>query len=45
VSAFMNKVRKLGFVTYNGTLEVHNSLMNVVLHDNPHLGRRSGRAE
>lgn len=40
VSFFMNKFRKLGFVKYNGVLEVHNSLLNVVLHDNPHLRRR-----
>jgi CRP/FNR family cyclic AMP-dependent transcriptional regulator len=33
VSFFMNKFRKLGFVKYNGTLEVHSSLLNVVLHD------------
>jgi CRP/FNR family transcriptional regulator, cyclic AMP receptor protein len=33
VSFFMNKFRKLGFVSYNGTLEVHSSLLNVVLHD------------
>ena len=33
VSFFMNKFRKLGFVGYNGTLEVHSSLLNVVLHD------------
>ena len=39
VSTFMNKFRKLGFINYNGTLEVHNSLLNVVLHDNPHLRR------
>jgi CRP/FNR family transcriptional regulator, cyclic AMP receptor protein len=37
VSMFMNKFRKLGFIEYNGALEVHNSLLNVVLHDNPHL--------
>jgi len=37
VSTFMNKFRRLGFIHYNGTLEVHNSLLNVVLHDNPHL--------
>jgi CRP/FNR family cyclic AMP-dependent transcriptional regulator len=37
VSTFMNKFRKLGFIEYNGHLEVHNSLLNVVLHDNPHL--------
>jgi CRP/FNR family cyclic AMP-dependent transcriptional regulator len=41
VSTFMNKFRKLGFIKYNGVLEVHNSLLNVVLHDNPHL-RRDG---
>jgi CRP/FNR family transcriptional regulator, cyclic AMP receptor protein len=31
VSTFMNKFRDLGFITYNGDLEVHNSLLNVVL--------------
>ncbi|KRB16407.1 Crp/Fnr family transcriptional regulator [Mesorhizobium sp. Root695] len=40
VSTFMNKFRKLGFIRYNGDLEVHNSLLNVVLHDNPHLRGR-----
>jgi len=33
VSFFMNKFRKLGFVKYNGTLTVHSSLLNIVLHD------------
>jgi CRP/FNR family cyclic AMP-dependent transcriptional regulator len=33
VSFFMNKFRRLGFIKYNGTLEVHSSLLNVVLHD------------
>ena len=33
VSFFMNKFRKLGFVDYNGGLQVHSSLLNVVLHD------------
>jgi CRP-like cAMP-binding protein len=33
VTFFMNKFRKLGFVSYNGHLEVHSSLLNVVLHD------------
>lgn len=37
VNYFMNKFRKLGFIDYNGALEIHNSLLNVVLHDNPHL--------
>jgi CRP/FNR family cyclic AMP-dependent transcriptional regulator len=39
VSFFMNKFRKLGFIEYNGELKVHNSLLNVVLHDNPGLRR------
>jgi CRP/FNR family transcriptional regulator, cyclic AMP receptor protein len=39
VNTFMNKFRDLGFINYNGSLEVHNSLLNVVLHDNPHLRR------
>jgi CRP-like cAMP-binding protein len=33
VSFFMNRFRKLGFVEYNGTLSVHRSLLNVILHD------------
>jgi CRP-like cAMP-binding protein len=33
VSFFMNRFRKMGFVRYNGGLEVHPSLLNVVLHD------------
>jgi CRP/FNR family cyclic AMP-dependent transcriptional regulator len=33
VSFFMNKFRRLGFIEYNGHLEVHSSLINVVLHD------------
>ena len=33
VSFFMNKFRKLGFIEYNGGLNVHSSLMNIVLHD------------
>ena len=33
VSFFMNKFRKLGFIDYDGTLRVHSSLLNVVLHD------------
>jgi len=33
ISHFMNKFRKLGFVQYNGGLEVHSSLLHVVLHD------------
>ncbi len=37
VSSFMNKFRQLGFIDYNGHLEVHSSLLNVVLHDEPHI--------
>jgi CRP-like cAMP-binding protein len=37
VSHFMNKFRKMGFIDYNGHLEIHNSLLNVVLHDLPHI--------
>ena len=33
VSFFMNKFRKLGFIGYNGGLQVHSSLLGVVLHD------------
>jgi CRP/FNR family cyclic AMP-dependent transcriptional regulator len=33
VSFFMNRFRKLGFIHYNGGLEVHSSLLSVVLHD------------
>jgi len=40
VSFFMNKFRKLGFIEYNGKLEVHNSLLNVVLHDKPEIKTR-----
>jgi len=37
VSFFMNKFRKLGFIDYNGNIEVHQSLLNLVLHDQPHI--------
>lgn len=33
VSFFMNKFRKLGLIEYNGTIEVHRSLLNIILHD------------
>ena len=35
VSFFMNRFRKLGFIDYNGGLEVHSSLLNMVLHETP----------
>jgi len=36
-SRVSNKFRKLGFIDYNGKLEVHNSLLNVVLYDKPEI--------
>ncbi len=33
VSFFMNRFRKLGFIHYNGGIEVHSSLLNIILHD------------
>jgi CRP/FNR family transcriptional regulator, cyclic AMP receptor protein len=33
VNFFMNKFRKLGFIKYNGEIQVHDSLISVVLHD------------
>jgi CRP-like cAMP-binding protein len=33
VSFFMNRFRKLGFISYNGRIQVHKSLLNVILHD------------
>ena len=37
VSFFMNKFRKLGFIHYNGGIQIHSSLLNVVLHDQPQI--------
>jgi CRP-like cAMP-binding protein len=39
VSFFMNKFRKLGFISYNGKIEVHTSLLSAVLHDKPQVER------
>ena len=41
VSFFMNKFRKLGLISYNGTIEVHSSLLNVVLNDQPNINRNA----
>ena len=40
VSYFMNKFRKLGLISYNGHIEVHNSLLSAVLHEKPLLRER-----
>jgi CRP/FNR family cyclic AMP-dependent transcriptional regulator len=37
VSHFLNKFRRLGLISYNGRIEVHNSLMDAVLRDKPEL--------
>jgi hypothetical protein len=37
VSFFMNKFRKLGYIEYNGKLEIRNSLLNVILYDKPEI--------
>jgi CRP/FNR family transcriptional regulator, cyclic AMP receptor protein len=39
VSFFMNKFRRLGLISYNGRIEVHRSLLNVVLHEKPEIDR------
>jgi CRP-like cAMP-binding protein len=39
VSFFMNKFRKLGLISYNGKIEVHNSLLNAVLREKPEIKR------
>jgi CRP/FNR family transcriptional regulator, cyclic AMP receptor protein len=39
VSFFMNKLRKLGLISYNGKIEVHSSLLNAVLYDKPEINR------
>ena len=41
VSFFMNKFRKLGFISYNGKIEVHNSLLHAVLYDKPEINRET----
>lgn len=39
VSHFMNKFRKLGFIKYNGTIEVHRSLLDAILRETPHINQ------
>ena len=40
VNFFMNKFRKLGFIEYNGKLEVHKSLLKMVLDQKPEIKTR-----
>jgi CRP/FNR family cyclic AMP-dependent transcriptional regulator len=37
VSFFMNRFRSLGLINYNGHIEVHKSLLNLVLHEQPQI--------
>jgi len=37
VSFFMNRFRELGLISYNGQIEVHKSLLNLVLHEQPRI--------
>ena len=45
VSFFMNKFRDLGFISYNGHLEVHSSLLSVVLADQPGVRKSKGNGK
>ncbi len=44
INFFMNKFRKLGFIEYNGHLEVHNSLLSMVLNEGAPRIRRGADA-
>ena len=44
VSYFMNKFRKLGLISYNSKIEVHNSLLNAVLREKPEIKREDPSA-
>jgi CRP/FNR family cyclic AMP-dependent transcriptional regulator len=44
VNFFLNRFRKFGFISYNGELEVHSSLLNVVLHDSAEVNSISYKA-
>jgi CRP-like cAMP-binding protein len=37
INFFMNKFRRLGLIDYNGRIEVHRSLLNMVLHERPKI--------
>jgi CRP/FNR family cyclic AMP-dependent transcriptional regulator len=41
VSYFMNKFRRLGFIEYNGGLNIHSTLLNVILYDKTPGARRA----
>jgi hypothetical protein len=41
----MNKSRKLGYIEYNGKMEIHNSLLNIVLYDKREIGMKDASDE
>ena len=41
----MDKFRKLGYIKYNGKLEIRNALLNVVLYDKPAIRKHDGTEE
>lgn len=43
VSFFMNRFRRMGFIEYNGRIQVHKSLLNVLSHDQA-MGNYAGRS-
>jgi CRP/FNR family transcriptional regulator, cyclic AMP receptor protein len=43
INFFMNRFRKLGFINYNGGLEIHSSLLNIVLHDSADVSAISNK--
>src|ERR1700694_3460059 len=45
VSYFMNMFRKLGFISYNGQIEVHTSMLSAVLHERPDIKREDSKGE
>ena len=44
MNQFMNKFRDLGFISYNGKLHIHASLLSVVLNDRPAHVKAPGKA-
>src|SRR5246127_3924009 len=44
VSHFMNKFRQLGYINYNGDLEVHSSLLDAVLHEKPQIKETANKS-
>jgi DNA-binding IclR family transcriptional regulator len=42
VNFFMNTLRDLGFIEYNGDIKVNRSLLNMLLHEKPQIAAQSG---